>query len=302
MSKPPARFRPPTYAERLRDELNRLEVSMVSVVESSTIVNTDPNRGLAGSGIVAIGYPRWGWGPSDGALDATRMQTLDELRGLEPRLRLLFPHPVARVAKTLDGFFSLFEKWLRRGRSGHSVPASLGEAVARVRAEVSEVADLLDHLPADPEPIRVVVDTNALIDCPDLAAYTGDLGRKYTAHLMPVVLGELDDLRRSGRTPELREAAAKAVRRLKGLRTNGDPRVGVRVAGEVVAVFEHVEPHGGDLPGWLDLAVPDDRFVASALLLQSKHPGSAVYAATGDLNLQNKLAAVGIPFVERPGS
>ena len=43
--------------------------------------------------------------------------------------------------------------------------------------------------------------------------------------------------------------------------------------------------------------VPDDRFVASTLLLQSRHPGSCVYIVTSDLNLQTKLAVVGLPFV-----
>ena len=171
-----------------------------------------------------------------------------------------------------------------------------------MRAEVNELRKLLAALPADSEPVRLIVDTNALVDRPDLTVYTAELGSRYRAHLMPVVLGELDDLKRSGRTPELREAAAKAVKRLKGLRPNADPLVGARVAGDVFEVFEHVEPNSADLPGWLDLDVPDDRFVASALLLQSEHPGSAVYAATSDINLQNKLSAVGIPFVEPPGA
>ena len=46
--------------------------------------------------------------------------------------------------------------------------------------------------------------------------------------------------------------------------------------------------------------MPDDRLVAAALLLQSTHPGSTVFVATGDLNLQTKLAAVRLPFVEPP--
>lgn len=75
---------------------------------------------------------------------------------------------------------------------------------------------------------------------------------------------------------------------------------GVRVAGEVHAVFEHLEPKGDRLPNWLDLDVPDDRLVASTLLLQSRHPGSAVYVAARDINLQTKLAAVGPPFIEAP--
>lgn len=74
----------------------------------------------------------------------------------------------------------------------------------------------------------------------------------------------------------------------------------MRVAGDVSAVFEHIEPRADGLPTWLDLDVPDDRIVASTLLLQSRHPGSCVYVASSDLNLQTKLAAVGLPFVEPP--
>jgi hypothetical protein len=65
-------------------------------------------------------------------------------------------------------------------------------------------------------------------------------------------------------------------------------------------VFEHIEPRNDRLPSWLDLTVPDDRFVASTLLLQSEHPGSALHVATSDINLQTKLAAVGLPFLELP--
>ncbi len=59
-----------------------------------------------------------------------------------------------------------------------------------------------------------------------------------------------------------------------------------------------IEPKSDRLPSWLDLTVPDDRFVASSLLLQSAHPGSALYVATSDINLQTKLSAVGLPFIE----
>ncbi|MCU1493847.1 MAG: hypothetical protein JWO62_1611 [Acidimicrobiaceae bacterium] len=68
----------------------------------------------------------------------------------------------------------------------------------------------------------------------------------------------------------------------------------------MTAVFEHLEPRADRLSSWLDLDVPDDRFVASTLLLQSSHPGSRVYVATSDLNLQTKLAAAGLPFIEPP--
>ena len=133
-----------------------------------------------------------------------------------------------------------------------------------------------------------------------MTVYTNQIGIHYRAHLLLLVMGEIDDLKRSGRVQELRDAAKRADRYLKELRRRGDVRAGVRVAGKVSAVFEYVEPKADGLPSWLDLDVPDDRFVAAALLLQSGHPGSAVYVATSDLDLQNKLRAVGLPFVEPP--
>lgn len=148
--------------------------------------------------------------------------------------------------------------------------------------------------------MRLAVDTNSLLDNPDLAAYADQIGPRYLVHLLPVVLGEIDDHKRAGRNHGLREAAKRVDRRLKGLRPNGDVLAGVRVAGDVHAKFEHVEPKADGLPGWLDMDVPDDRFTASALVLQSAHPGSALYVATSDINLQTKLSAVGMPFVEVP--
>jgi hypothetical protein len=91
-------------------------------------------------------------------------------------------------------------------------------------------------------------------------------------HLLPVVLREIDDLKRGGKTQQLRDAAQRADRRLKGLRDNGDVLLGARIAGDVYAVFEHTEPRDDRLPSWLDLTVPDDRFTASSLLLQAEHP------------------------------
>ncbi|WP_435218301.1 hypothetical protein [Streptomyces sp. bgisy034] len=71
------------------------------------------------------------------------------------------------------------------------------------------------------------------------------------------------------------------------------------MAGNGHAVSEHIEPKGDRLPHWLDLELPDDCFLASTPL-QSRHPGSAIYVATRDNNLQAKLAAVGLPFIEAP--
>jgi hypothetical protein len=290
--------RPPTYVERLLAELDSIHEQYGNILAESAIVNVDLNHG-GGGGFVFVGFPKWGWAKSHAALETSRMALLGRVRDWQPRFRLLFPHPTPTVAERLDQSIGLVERWLVR-ESDHSIPASVDKAVELVAAAITDLHALAGLLPVDEYPVRLTVDTNTLIDNPDLTAHVPALGRRYVAHLLPVVLREIDDLKRGGRTQDLRDAAKRADQRLKGLRNNGDIRTGVRVAGDVWAVFEHVEPRSDRLPSWLDLSVPDDRFVASTLLLQSEHPGSALYVATGDINLQTKLAAVGLPHVELP--
>lgn len=280
-----------SYTDRLLAELDEVAERYEETLNASQI-------GAHNWGPGFIGFPHFYWLDSSTDLQAMRMGLLARVKDLEPRMRLLFPHPTPEVRKVLKDSFGLLRRWAKRGSGDHSIPGSIEQAkIAAVQA-VSALKGLTDLLPHDEWPLRLVVDTNTLIDDPDLAAHIPTLGARYMAHVLPVVLGEIDDLKRSGRTPELREAAKKADRRLKALRDNGDVRTGARVQGQIHAIFEYVEPSGDGLPGWLDLAVPDDRLVASVLLLQSAHPGSTVHVATGDLNLQTKLAAVGLPYVE----
>lgn len=189
---------------------------------------------------------------------------------------------------------------MRKNGNDHTVRADPRTMLTLLHQTFEVLRAAKELLPADDYAIRPLIDTNALIDNPDVAVYTGDVGSRYLVHVPPVVLGELDDLKRSGRTPELRDGANRALRRLKGYRSNGNVLTGVRVAGEVFVVFEATEPRDDRLPTWLDLSVPDDRLVASALLLQSRHPGSCLTVVTSDLNLQTKLAAVGLPYLEGP--
>lgn len=293
----PKKSPPPTYVDQLLSELAAIESAYAIVLNKSQVRERQMDMGA----VQVFGHP-WAWVPSDPEVEASRMELLRQLRDWAPRFRLLFPHPTPTVQRGMDGGVRLLDDWLvREGRVKHRAPQGIPEAVTQLKNSLAALRELVQLLPQDDWAVRVVVDTNCLIDDPDVTVYRDAVGSPgYMVHLLPVVLREIDDLKRGHNRPEGREAAKRANRRLKAMRDNGDVRKGARIAGDIYAVFEHTEPRGEGLPAWLDLDVPDDRFIASALLLQSAHPGSKLYAATSDINLQTKLAVVGLPYVEGP--
>lgn len=286
----------PSYLDRLMNDLDDIEAEFLGVIGRSSVVQSTLNDG--NSGIEFIGLPLYYWGPSTPDLERDRMALLARVRAWTVRFRLLFPVLTLEVAERHGKALGVLDGWLLREGRDHHVPASVDAARSALGKQVEVLRAARGLLPPNDWAVRLIPDTNALIDEPDLAAYIGVLGPVYMAHVMPVVLRELDDLKRSGRTEKLRDAARRADRRLKGLRDNGDVRVGAKVAGGVLAVFEHEDPRREGLPTWLDMDVADDRLVAAVVALQSLHPMSAVHVATGDLNLQTKLAAVGLPFID----
>ncbi|XCM31644.1 PIN domain-containing protein [Streptomyces parvus] len=291
--KPP----PPPYVDQLLSELTDIESAYASLLSNSQVHERQMDLGA----VKVFGHP-WAWAPSAAEVEAGRMELLQQVRDWAPRFRLLFPHPTPAVQRGMDDGIRLLEDWLvREGRVKYRAPQDIPEAVTQLKNSVMALRELVQLLPQDDWAVRVVVDTNCLVDDPDVTVYQDAVGsERYMVHLLPVVLREIDDLKRGHNRPEVREAARRANRRLKAMRDNGDVRTGARIAGGVYVVFEHTEPRREGLPRWLDLDVPDDRFIASALLLQSAHPGSRLYAATSDINLQTKLAAVGLPYIEGP--
>lgn len=285
-----------SYIDGLLAELDRIEQRYVEVIERSETYYDNPNQP---GGVLFIGAADYYWKPSSPDVESARMALLAEVRNWEVRFGLLLPHPTPQVAKRHKLAFAHLVRWLARNKGNdHSLRRTTAEMIPALHKTFTTLRDARQLLPVDDYAVRLVIDTNALIDNPDVAAYTTDVGSRYMVHIPPIVLRELDDLKRAGRTPELREAAARASRRLKGHRLNGDILTGVRVAGDVSIVFEHSEPQGDGLPSWLDLDVPDDRVVASALLLQSRHPGSRMTVVTSDISLQTRLSAAGLPFIE----
>lgn len=112
------------------------------------------------------------------------MAVLTRLRDWVPRFRLLFPHPTAQVEKRHDNAIRHLERWRVRTGNDRSVPADVPAALVTVAKSVATLRAARELLPGDAFKLRLVVDTNALLDEPDLAAYAPVIGRRYTAHVL----------------------------------------------------------------------------------------------------------------------
>nr|WTB28537.1 hypothetical protein OG781_02170 [Streptomyces sp. NBC_00830] len=102
---------------------------------------------------------------------------------------MLFPHPTPDVTKRLEENFELLRRWLERPRD-RTVPATTDKATDHVRDAVTTLRQLGELLPPDPWAVRLVADTNVLLDDLDVAIYTPLLRKRYMVHLMPAVRQE----------------------------------------------------------------------------------------------------------------
>jgi hypothetical protein len=197
------RLRRIPYVDQLLAELERIWQAVVDVMVRSQIENLDPPSNF-------IGFPEYAWAPSDDALQSDRMVVLSKVREFRTRFELLFPHPTPEVRERHDEALEHLERWLDRGESDHSTPSTIPAAVEAANASVAVLAAAEALLRAEDFSTRLVVDTNGVLDNPDLGQFTPQLSGLYVAHVLPVVLRELDDHKRGGRTDSLRESAKKA--------------------------------------------------------------------------------------------
>lgn len=116
------------------------------------------------------------------------------------------PTPTMPLDGAPNAARSRTQPWLVRKPGEHGIPSTIGKVAEQISADVADLRELARLLPPDEYAVRLAVGTNTLIDNPGLAAHVGMLGRRYMAHLLPVVLREIDDLKRGGKTQQLREA------------------------------------------------------------------------------------------------
>lgn len=286
-----------SFAGRLMTSLDDLEARYLDLLDRSAIRNVDPNRG--GSNVFFVGASKWGWSP-DAGLTVERTHLAAELDEWLSLFRLLHRDALPETDKRIGKSSKLLRRWLLRDGRDTSIPPTVEQARDKAISAFTELRALIDMHVSSSTGLIAVPDTNALLRFPDVADYREVLGSdQFEVVLLPAVLSELDDLKDRGRAADVRDAATTVVRRIKGLRDRGNLRNGVPVEGKISLRAEHREVAPQGILAWLDPQVPDDRIIGARLDLQARYPSKSVVLVSGDINLQNKAAAVGIPTADR---
>ncbi len=293
--------RPPSFRDRLARDLADIEAQLQALIDISEIRYINPNG--RGRGIFVIGASDFGWAPSDDQQQLARMRLTRDYDSWYARFRTLFGGITPELKKSINKADRFTRGWITRsGHYDHAIPRTIAEAKMVAARRMTPLREALALLGSQGEGgIRLVPDTSALMDAPDLSAYSEAAGAKtFTVHLLPQVLVELDALKDGGRNAEQQKRARAALRGIKNLKQRGELTKGVKLTRGITVVADPREPDFARLPDWLNPQVPDDRVLAGALEVQAEHPSSVVILVASDINLQNKAEVVGLPAVEPP--
>ena len=285
------------FTTQLRERLDRIEASALALLDRSAIhtFRNDPS-----SPIFVVG-PSHSFAELDDDGKRLQMALLPEFRDWSELFRLLESGLPPGPRKESGDARDFVTSWLERSDTGWSVPATMPQAKVRFSENVRVLRDVLALLAGTARAAVIAApDTNALTDEPDVAKYRTALGcEAFEVVLLPTILGELDALKVKAR-PEYLAKVQAAIRRIKGWQNQGDLLAGVKVERTVTVRAVAREPDFSATVSWFDRTNDDDRFLAGVLELQRSRPGACVVVVSSDLNLRNKAAALGLPYVAPP--
>lgn len=213
---------------------------------------------------------------------------------------LLFAGAGKSLAQTIEKLGKSWQAWIHRTHYW-DIPNDISEAKRNLNSTVRSTIKLLLELRQEKSDTILIADTNALLACPDISRYGTNIEMASYSVLIPsTVLGELDELKVFGRNPNVQKSANRAIRRIKGFRTQGDLTEGVVVNKTVMVKVIANEPDFTRTLQSLDPTNNDDRIIARSLQVQIENPSATIIIVTGDINLQTKAHAARIPFIEPP--
>jgi len=285
------------FIVRLEQQLQTIEQQVIELLAASTLKKRykDPS-----SLVVIIGYDYF-WDTADEKQKHSQLKLLRKYSSWFEHLQMIFydsPEATQKQIRDTDKRIrTLIEK-----RNDPFIPSTINEAKRIFREQIQIFYTLLQVFKtSDQVEIILVPDTNALIKAPDVASYGAAIGQAdYTVVILPTVLSELDKLKITHRSEEFRGKVESVIRRLKGLRQQGNIHEGVTVNRVVTVKMIAQEPDFKKTLSWLDPQNNDDRIIAATLEVQREEPSSIVVLVTNDINHQNKAEMANLPFIEPP--
>jgi len=217
-------------------------------------------------------------------------------------VRVLIRNLPGGVQADLDESLKIMRSYIEQ--EGSTWSKTPGEAIEKVRSLIKEIiANLENYFDRSSEEALAIVDTNALLQNPDIENWQFEDMDHFTIILTPLVLSELDRHKVNHTKQQVREKALTIIRKIKEYRRRGSLHEGVVVVKKKVALRSiAIEPDMAQNLSWLDATNADDRFLATAVEIMRDNLGTMTFIVTADINMQNKAEFAGIPFREVPVS
>ncbi|SRR5260370_10705934 len=286
-----------SFVVRLEQQLQTIEQQGIELLDASTIkkVYHDPF-----SKIAFVGHDYY-WDTADEKQKHLQLKLLRKYSSWFEHLQMLFYGSPEATQKQIRDIDVRIRTWIEK-KHVWNVPSTIDEAKRIFRVQLQTYYALLQVFKtSDQVEIILVPDTNALIKAPDLASYGVAIGKaEYTVVILPTVLSELDKLKITHRNEEFRGKVESIIRRLKGLRQQGNMHEGVIVSRVVSVKMIAQEPDFKRTLSWLDPTNNDDRIIAAILEVQREEPSSIVILVSADINHQNKAEMANLPYIEPP--
>lgn len=283
--------------DRLEQQLQSIETQVIAMLDASTIEKRPHDPFSMVAAITNVYY----WGKIDEKQKHVQLKLLRKYLSWYEQFHMLFYNSPEMLQAEIIVAHSEIRELIEK-KNGFYVPSTIDKAKRIFQEHIQTYYRLLGLFKSSDKPIIILVpDTNALIKAPDVASYGTAVGQTdYTVVILPTVLSELDKLKITHRSEEFRGKVESVIRRLKGLRQQGNMQEGVTVNRTVTVKMIAKEPDFKRTLSWLDPENNDDRIIAATLEVQREVPSSTVILVTTDINHQNKATMADIPFIEPP--
>ena len=293
------------YIDKLRKDISNLESTFNDLLDTVSIRYYDPNNDSRYSGIVSIGAICYHWqeGSDQTKTKSIQRQLKERYLDVKAAIDFLCGKETQQVLQDLKSSFSLLESYIEL-KASHSTPTNIPNGKKNVTELLKQLTDVLDHIQQANNENRTILipDTNALAITADPIQYRSILSdNKFSFVITTPVLRELDSQKEDGRKSEsYRGKVKKAIKRIKGFRTQGDITEGITVDKSISVKMDYKEPKVKDSFDWLDPDNNDDQVIGRSLELQKQYPNSDIVIVTSDINLQNKAIGARLNFSEPP--